>query len=67
MFPHPPTPTQTIENQELALDTMFCLCLQFTGNTCLWDKQRNPVSKAVNLEANPLAKMIGNGVSTTHS
>lgn len=55
---------QIMENQELALDTVFCLCLQITGNTCLWDKQRSLVSKAVNLEANPLAKTIGNSIST---
>lgn len=63
-LPHPP---QTTENQELALDAVCCLHLQLAGDTCLWDKQRSLVSKAVDLEANSLTKMIGNGISTTCS
>lgn len=60
-------PLQTMENQNLALNTMFCLHLQLTGNTCLWDKRRSLISKVVNLKANLLAKKIGNGVSMTCS
>jgi hypothetical protein len=55
------------KNQELALNTMFCFCMYLKGDICLWDKQRSLISKAVNLEADPLAKKIGNGVSTTCS
>lgn len=53
-----------MENPELALDSVFCL---LAGDTYLGDKQRGLVSKAVELEANPLAKKIGNSVSAAYS
>lgn len=58
-----PRPRQTMENPELALDSVFCFPVQLAGDTCYGDKQRCLVSKAVNLKGNPLAKKIGNSVS----
>lgn len=49
------------------MDSVFCLHVQFAGDPCFGDKQRGLVSKAVNLEANPIAKKIGNGVSAVYS